>query len=136
MRSNVSVQASGIITYGKDAQKWFNELDPVKQDEATLWIARKIAEDLDTTVTGLVLHFDETAPHAHYQLPAYSLSGKPIHHEMNRHSLGGFWKLYSGGCGRVRLGATCRPRSATGTTSSGGFDGGQRQEVSRFFAMQ
>ncbi len=87
MRSNVSIQISGLISMGKKTQDWFQELDPATQDEAMRWMADKLAERLNTTLTGLVVHVDETALHAHYQMPAYSLDGKPLHHEMNKHSM-------------------------------------------------
>jgi hypothetical protein len=38
----------------------------------------RVATDWRTSVTGLVLHHDETAPHAHFSLCGYDLEGEPL----------------------------------------------------------
>lgn len=78
MKSNSSVGVVGIITFGHKAQKIFNKLNPDQQDAAYLETVEAIAKRLNTTVSGLVTHADESAPHAHFQLPAYDLSGHPV----------------------------------------------------------
>lgn len=42
---------------------------------------------MNTTLTGLVAHGDESAPHAHFQLPAYDLTGHPISETAKRGAL-------------------------------------------------
>ncbi|MDO5631628.1 MAG: plasmid recombination protein [Paracoccus sp. (in: a-proteobacteria)] len=78
MKSNASVGVAGIITFGHKAQRIFERLTPKQQDAAYWETAEAIAARLNTTLTGLVVHVDETAPHAHFQLPAYDLNGNPI----------------------------------------------------------
>lgn len=78
MKSNAAVGMSGIITFGHEAQKIFETLTPDQQDAAYLETAEAIAKRLNTTLTGLVAHADESAPHAHYQIPAYDLTGHPV----------------------------------------------------------
>jgi hypothetical protein len=41
-------------------------------------VAEALAERLNTTLTGLVVHRDETAIHAHFQLLAYNRAGTPL----------------------------------------------------------
>ena len=48
------------------------------QVAAIIAVAEAIAERLNTTLTGLVIHRDESAIHAHFQMPAVDLSGMPI----------------------------------------------------------
>lgn len=78
MKSNASVGVAGIITFGIEAQKLFQRLTPDQQDAAYRETAEAVASRLNTTLTGLVVHHDETAPHAHFQLPAYDMTGQPI----------------------------------------------------------
>lgn len=78
LKSNAAIGTVGIITFGHLAQTFFNELSADRQDEALKAVASALAARLKTTVTGLVLHLDEAAPHAHFQLPAYDLDGNPL----------------------------------------------------------
>ena len=78
MKSNASVGVAGILTFGHEAQKIFEKLTLAEQDAAYLEAAEAVATCLNTTLTGLVAHGDESAPHAHFQLPAYDLAGQPI----------------------------------------------------------
>ena len=78
MKSSAAVGMAGIITFGHEAQKIFEGLTPDQQDAAYLETAKTIAKRLNTTLTGLVVHCDESAPHAHFQLPAYDLAGHPV----------------------------------------------------------
>jgi hypothetical protein len=78
MKSNASVGVAGIVTFGIEAQKLFERLTPDQQNAAYRETAEAVASRLNTTLTGLVVHVDETAPHAHFQLPAYDMTGQPI----------------------------------------------------------
>lgn len=78
MKSNASVGVAGIITFGIEAQRIFNRLTSDQQDAAYRETAEAVAARLNTTLTGLVVHVDESAPHAHFQLPAYDMTGQPI----------------------------------------------------------
>lgn len=87
MKSNTSVVVVGIITFGHKAQKIFKTLTPDQQDAAYHETAEAIAKRLNTTLTGLVVHCDESAPHAHFQLPAYDMTGHPISETAKRGAL-------------------------------------------------
>ena len=87
MKSNTSVGVVGIITFGHKAQKIFKTLTPDQQDAAYHETAEAIAKRLNTTLTGLVVHCDESAPHAHFQLPAYDVTGHPISETAKRGAL-------------------------------------------------
>ncbi|HBD3121355.1 TPA: plasmid recombination protein, partial [Escherichia coli] len=78
MKSNAAVGISGIITFGHKAQLIFEALPIEKQDEAYWEVAERIAVRLNTTLTGLVSHGDETSPHAHFQCPGFTLDGQPV----------------------------------------------------------
>lgn len=78
MKSSAAVGVAGIITFGSEAQKLFERLTPDQQDAAYRDTAKAIADRLGSTLTGLVVHADESAPHAHFQLPAFDLTGHPV----------------------------------------------------------
>ncbi|MCV2894619.1 plasmid recombination protein [Lentibacter sp. XHP0401] len=84
MKSNAGIAVVGLIGFGIEAQSMFNALPPDKQDKALRAAAEKIATELNTTVSGLVLHLDETAPHAHVSFCGYDMDGKPISNAMKR----------------------------------------------------
>lgn len=84
MKSNASVGIAGILTFGHEAQDIFEALTPTEQDAAYLEAAQAVAARLNSTLTGLVVHVDESAPHAHFQIPAYDLSGNPISESAKR----------------------------------------------------
>jgi hypothetical protein len=75
LRSDAAVMRDGIIT---EAQKVFEALDRQTQNEALTAVAEAIAKRLKTTLAGLVVHRDETAIHAHFDLPAVNVEGHPI----------------------------------------------------------
>jgi len=87
MKSSAAVGVIGIITFGHEAQKIFKALTPEQQDAAYHETAEAIATRLNTTLTGLVTHGDESAPHAHFQLPAYNLTGRPVSETAKRAAL-------------------------------------------------
>jgi hypothetical protein len=75
---NVAVATNGIITFGREAQKFLAEIPERRQDEMFLEVAGRIAQLLDTSLTGLTVHVDEPAPHAHFQMPATTYDGRPV----------------------------------------------------------
>jgi len=87
MKSSAAVGVVGIITFGHEAQKIFDALTLEQQDAAYRETAEAIAERLNTTLTGLVAHGDESAAHAHFQLPAYDLTGHPVSETAKRAAL-------------------------------------------------
>lgn len=87
MKSSASVGVAGIITFGHEAQKLFERLTPDQQDAAYREVAEAVARRLNSTLTGLVIHADESAPHAHFQLPAYDLTGHPVSETAKRGAL-------------------------------------------------
>ena len=78
MKSNAGIGVRGVITFGHEAQALFRRLSPEEQDTAYREFAEAVARRLGTTLTGLVVHCDESAPHAHFQLVGYDQSGLPI----------------------------------------------------------
>ena len=83
-RFDMKVASVGIITFGTEAQEHINALPKAEQDRLYEKAARRVAEELGTTLTGLVVHRDESAPHAHFQMPAYALDGRPVSKHMDR----------------------------------------------------
>ena len=78
MKSNAGVGVRGIVTFGHKAQPIFERLSAEAQDRAYREVAETAASRLGTTLTGLVVHCDESAPHAHFQLVGYCLDGTPV----------------------------------------------------------
>ena len=84
MKSNAGIAVVGIIGFGIEAQKMFEALDLVTQEQALRAAVERVATDLKTTVTGLVFHLDETARHAHFSLCGYDVTGQPLSTWMGR----------------------------------------------------
>ena len=84
LKSNSAIGFEGIITFGKEAQGDFDKLTVEEQNAAYQEIAEAIAERVNSTVTGLVAHRDETAPHAHFQMPGFDLDGHPLNNTIKR----------------------------------------------------
>jgi len=78
MKSSAHVATTGIITFSVDAQKTINDLTPETQNKIFRQITNGIADRMQTTVTGLVVHRDESAIHAHFQMPAINVTGEPL----------------------------------------------------------
>ena len=78
MKSNAAVVTAGIITFGIEAQEMFLALTREQQDEAFRDLARAVAERLDTSLEALMVHCDESAIHAHFELRACNRSGIPL----------------------------------------------------------
>jgi hypothetical protein len=74
-RSNAAIATTGIITFGAAAQSVFQQLTPEQQNAAYLAVAERIAQACNTSVRGLVVHGDETAPHAHVVWDCRSTDG-------------------------------------------------------------
>ena len=87
MKSNAAVAVSGIITFGHKAQDIFENLTYDQQAAAYLEVAEAVAARVGTTLSGLVVHADESAPHAHFQMPGYTLNGIPISKVAKRQAL-------------------------------------------------
>ncbi|MBW4046845.1 MAG: hypothetical protein HIU89_02620 [Proteobacteria bacterium] len=78
MKSNASIATTGIITFSAEAQPVIIALPVEEQNRLYLEVVGRIANELNNTVTGLVVHRDESAPHAHFQMPAYNMDGIPM----------------------------------------------------------
>lgn len=87
MRSDAAVAFVGILTFGAEAQRVFEALKPKKQAQAFRDAAEAVAERLNTSLAGLVIHRDESAVHAHFVLPAYDLDGNPLTGTVKRQTL-------------------------------------------------
>ncbi|WP_323039507.1 plasmid recombination protein [Gemmobacter sp.] len=66
----VAVMTSGIITFGHLVQADVLSLAIEQQDAMYREIAQAICAHLGNELTALAVHRDETAPHAHFQMPA------------------------------------------------------------------
>ena len=78
MRADAAVATIGIITFGRAAQPIYEALSTTQQDDAFLEVARCIADEYGTTLRGLVVHADETAPHAHVVWDCRDHEGVPM----------------------------------------------------------
>ena len=87
MKSNAAICVSGIITFGHEAQPIFAALPSDQQDAAYREVAEAIAARLGTTVSGLVVHRDEAADHAHFQCPGFTRDGMPVSKIATREAL-------------------------------------------------
>lgn len=87
LKSNAAVGYVGIVTFGHVAQTYWAELTHEEQDRALWTVTDRIATRLNTTVTGLVLHRDEEAEHAHFQMPGFDLDGQPLSQTARRQAL-------------------------------------------------
>jgi hypothetical protein len=84
MKSDEAVATSGIITFGTEAQPVIDAMDKETQNALFQKTAEQIAERLGTDLTGLVIHRDESAIHAHFQLVAVARDGTPLSKVINR----------------------------------------------------
>lgn len=82
MKRNINVGIAGIITFSAESQSVIRSLPAEDQNRLYLETAERIARRFNTTLTGLVAHRDEKAPHAHFQMPAFDLSGSPLSNSM------------------------------------------------------
>lgn len=84
MKSNAGIAVVGIIGFGIEAQVMFDALEPPEREQALRAAVQRIAAELKTSVSGLVLHLDETAKHAHFSLCGYDVDGEPLSTWMGR----------------------------------------------------
>ena len=78
MSRTVSIAMTGIITFGSEAAVMFNRLSPTQQDAAFRELVQAAADRLNTSVSGLTVHLDETTIHAHFELVGYTHDGHPL----------------------------------------------------------
>ncbi len=78
LRRDAAVGMAGIVTFGNEAQAIIKAMPTDRQDDLFLRASQAVAERLGTTVTGLVIHRDESAPHAHFQMVGFSKEGHPL----------------------------------------------------------
>jgi len=77
LKSNAAVSSSIIVTFGKEIQPKIEALPVEVQNRAFTELIERIAKEANNTVSGIVVHRDETAIHAHGQMPAVNLDGMP-----------------------------------------------------------
>jgi len=78
MKSNAAIATVGLISLSKSAQRIFNTLSITEQDTYFRSAAEAVSNNLKTTLSGLVVHRDESAIHSHFQIPAFALDGTPV----------------------------------------------------------
>lgn len=83
MPKDAVIGVNGIITFGTEAQNVIEAMTPAQQDALFLKAAKKLTEEMGTDLTGLVVHRDESAIHAHYQAPGYRLDGDQVQKHTN-----------------------------------------------------
>lgn len=74
-KGNISVADHGIITFGAAVQDRITE-NPDLADQMYKAIVTALAEEFDVEPLGLVVHADETAPHAHFYTSSFTKSGE------------------------------------------------------------
>lgn len=84
MKSSASIAERGIITFGKDVQAAVRE-DPDRADRLYREVAAEVGNAFGVEVTGLVVHEDETGPHAHFWLDSFDKNGKPASPQIGRY---------------------------------------------------
>ena len=78
LKSNASLSCNGILTFGREAQEVMSNLSVEEQNRLILKSCEDVAKRLDNTLSGLVVHRDEQAIHAHIQMSSWTLSGKAV----------------------------------------------------------
>lgn len=87
LRSNQNLSYAGIITFGTEAQTIFGALTTEQQDAAFRDLGERIAAKLSTALTGLVVHLDESALHAHFQIRGIADDGTMLSQKLKRAAL-------------------------------------------------
>ena len=87
IRSNQNLSYAGIVTFGTEAQTIFTALSDEQQEAAFRELCEKIATRLNTRLTGLVIHLDESALHAHFQLRGIADDGSMLSQTLKRAAL-------------------------------------------------
>jgi len=78
LRSDSAVALTGIITFGRNAQPLISAATPERQDAAYRAVAEALAAHCGAGLLGLVVHADESAPHAHFWLDARDRVGASV----------------------------------------------------------
>lgn len=78
MKSTSHIAMNGIITFSAEAQPIIYELLKTEQDKLFKKVARAISAECETSLTGLVVHRDESAIHAHFQILPINKHGQPL----------------------------------------------------------
>lgn len=84
LMSNASLACTGILTFGTEAQSVMAGLSVDEQNDLILRSCQDVAKRLDNTLSGLVIHRDEQAIHAHLQMSSWTLGGKAVSTVINR----------------------------------------------------
>lgn len=84
MRSDAVSVWTGLLSFGKEAQKVFNALPHEKQNELYRKSIESVADYFKTTVEALSAHRDESAPHAHFMYAGVCLNGQPLSNKLNK----------------------------------------------------
>ena len=76
---NAATAISGLVGFGRDAQADFLDLSAEDRDAAIMAVGYAVEKETGCSLVGAVIHYDETAPHAHLTLePRHAESGKPF----------------------------------------------------------
>ena len=79
MYRNAATSISGLVAFGREAQADFLALPIEDRDAAIMAVGKAVEKDTGCRLVGAVIHYDETAPHAHLTLEArHAESGKPF----------------------------------------------------------
>jgi len=84
MRSDAVSVWTGLLSFGKEAQKVFNALPHEKQNELYRKSIEGVADYFKTTVEALSAHRDESADHAHFMYAGVCLDGQPLSNKLNK----------------------------------------------------
>lgn len=84
MKSNAGIAVRGLIGFGIEAQVFFEQLSDDEKAHTLRKVVAGVSEALATTPSGLVVHFDETAVHAHFSLIGYDMDGRPLSQRLGR----------------------------------------------------
>lgn len=78
IRRDGVIALEGLITFSTEGQRIIEGLTHVEQARRYETATRAVAELIDTDIAGLVIHRDESAPHAHFTLFGYTPDGSPV----------------------------------------------------------
>jgi len=78
MKSSSALARSGIVTFGAEAKEAIKRLSASEQDKLLLKAVWNVSEKCGVDLTGLVIHRDESAVHAHFQMPNICPDGVPL----------------------------------------------------------
>lgn len=87
MGKNTTPVISGIVTFSKTAQPIINDLSADEQNRRFLEAAELVAQELGTTICGLVVHRDESAIHAHFSLHGFGKNGDSVSRKLKKAAL-------------------------------------------------